>query len=766
MNIPTGVINAASFETEASYCDVVIQSYANPNSAFTASGDLDNYSITQDNASVVASASGLDIQITSANVAAHGQILSSYILSGDFDMEFKFVINNWPGASRGCQDDLYLGMEDGQGNLLYISRLEGYQWPGMVAVYLNRTGPENGQWKDHMASSKNVMTGSSGYLRITRTNDQVYFYYKNTVGAAWTQKTDGSKTYITFNGDDIKVAMGFRRWKTSWADANVPVQIKITDFVLNSGGGLSQKRFELDYAITEVAKGPDHLEKMLACFGGFLIYTNGQFKLKIDKAEASVYHFSEANIVAGSLTWNLITPLSELPSHLRVEFIDIGSSYRRNYAEASFDWFADSYGYKQEELSLLGVRNYYQAWRLANYYLRLKHYIRTACAFKTGAEGLLLDAGDVITISHAAPNWDRKEFRISRISIHNDDTVSLEATEYNPAVYEIPGTTPQGLGGSGGISPGKSYAVISRLLAYEHETLARIEITFSLPIESGSWAGVDLFKQIDGTGAWEFIGTAITPSLTALVETAIDTDDTTIKIYDIMETSTDILTSATFPFNIRIDEEIIQVGSYNQAAGEFRSCIRGMNGTEATSHTADTVILKYTFELFYWEYTKDLIGHTIQFRGISVDRNGVDLDPDNPVYSNTLTIEGKYFLPAPPDLLEIQGQGNNVKYSGGDLVIDWFQRDKDVDGYGNHGYGDDITGYGGDTFTGFETNWIRVFVDGNQVRETTTSGTSFTYTTAMNISDNGSLRKDLTLKVYQQVNNELGRPATLVTTPI
>ena len=767
MGIPASLLDDDSFTDVADYCDEIIETFASPNTSFSVAGDLNNYDVLQSNATVSIDA-GLKIQVTSGNLEAHGRVLSDFILTGDFDIQMQYQITSWPDTPRGCQDDFYLGVVDGQDNILYISRLEGYLWPDMIAVYLNRRGAENGQWEDHMTSNKNETSGTGGFLRITREVDVMKFYHKVNAGDAWTQKTDisGSKTQIVWHGDNVKVQMGFRRWLASgFSSASVPVEIKVVGFTLNSGGGSNQKRFRLDYAITEVEKHLDHLEKMLASFGGFLTYSNGKILLKIDRAEASVYGFNMANIVAGSITWNQLTPVSELPSHLRVEFIDAGNNYRRNYAEAHFDWIVDRHAYLQEELALLGIRDYHQAWRMAHYYLRLKHYLRLGCAFKTGTEGLLLDAGDVITISHDAPKWNKKEFRITAIKVHDDDTLTIEATEYSPAVYEIPGVAPANVSSGPGQQRGESFALPSRLRAFESMTASEIELTFALPQSSGSWAGMDLYKELDGSGIWTYIGRAFNPTSSGLLESAIGTSDTDINMYDLLETITDNFAEASRPYKVRIEDEIIEVKDYSTTTELLGRCVRGIDATSPATHAADSTVSLLVMDPYIYTYTQDEIGHTIRFRGISLDNKGNELNNANPLYSNTITINGNYYLPWPPDLLEIEGQGNNVKYAGGDLMISWYQRNKTTDGYGNHGYGNHVTGYGGDTFNGFQTNYVRVYVDGIQVRETTTTGTTFTYTEAQNISDNGSLRKDLTFRVLQQVNNDLGVAAVLTTTP-
>jgi len=766
MGIPSALLDNASFDEVADYCDEVIEVFANPSTSFLAAGDLDNYDVLETNSTVSIDA-GLKIQvITAGGLAAHGRVLSNYILTGDFDIQMEYQIVSWPIVPRGCQDDLYLGVMDGQNNLLYISRSEGFRWSNMIAVYLNRRGAEIGDWEDHMSSPAGLVSGTTGFLRIVRQGDEMTFYYKQNAGGAWIQKTDASKQSIIWHGNNVQLAIGFRRYMLFSNQVAPAVELKINGFTLNSGGGGDQVRFRLDYAITEVEKHLDHLEKMLSAFGGFLTYSNGKIFLKIDKPEAAVYNFNLGNIVAGSLTWNHITPVSELPSHMRVEFIDAGNSYRRNYAEAHFDWIIERHAYRQEELALLGIRDYYQAWRMAHYYLRLKYYLRIGCAFKTGTEGMLLDAGDVITVTHDAPKWNKREFRITAIKIHDDDTTTIEAVEYSPAVYEIPGVTPVNLSSGSSAPPGQSYALPDRFRAFESMIASVIELTFSLPQNSGRWAGMDIYKELDGSGIWTYIGRAFNPTSTGLLETAIGTSDLDLNMYYLIETPTDNFASATRPYKVRIEDEIIQVKDYANTTEILGRCSRGIDATSSASHAADSIVTLLVMDPYFYTYPMDEIGHTIRFRGISLDTRGDELNPNNPLYSNTITINGNYYLPWPPDLLEIEGQGNNVKFSGGDLTISWYQRDKTTDGYGNHGYGNHVTGYGGDTFNGFQTNYVRIFVDGVQIREATTTGTTYTYTEAQNIADNGSLRKDLVIHVLQQVDNNLGVAAILTTTPV
>src|SRR5690606_28187914 len=147
------------------------------------------------------------------------------------------------------------------------------------------------------------------------------------------------------------------------------------------------------------------------------------------------YHFNMDNIVEGSFEYSKAS-LKDIPNQIRVEWIDPASDYER--AEAVYDNEIDQD--KRGEvysrtIGLLGITRPGQAGRMARFYHDSGYWCNTFCAFKVGIDALHWEVGDVVQVSHDAPGWDRKLFRILEIQEEENDEARLVLREYNPAIY-------------------------------------------------------------------------------------------------------------------------------------------------------------------------------------------------------------------------------------------------------------------------------------------------------------------------------------------
>jgi hypothetical protein len=622
-------LDISSFDSMASYCDDIIRTYSLRQSNFSQSSDLDDYTLTESGGTISIN-NGLQFQITANDTKADLEARSNFVLIGDFDIECQWILDQWPSSSTPhWHDDFYFGIVDANDSYIRISRYHARA--GYDTVRMNRDifygGKSKAGWRyrENLSRGRSEIPWTSGYFRIVRTNDVITAYYKQNAGDSWTQMVDShnaTKTSIKYHSTAVKVIFGVQRFEDA---GSKPLTVRILSWQTNSGGGSDIKRYTLDYGIIDARSAQDHLDDMLACFGGYLIYSNGQLKLEIDRPKSSVYSFNTSNIIEGSLTWNQITPLNERPSHVRVEYIDEAAEYRHAYAEASFDWHQERFGYKQETLSLLGIRNHDQAWRMANYYLRLKHYTNTACAFATGAEGLQLDPADIINITHPAPGWSNKPFKIIRLEYNQDDTVVIEAVEYDPAIYELPNEAPPiSFDIPTDIAVVSYPQEIGRLIIVEHPLLPLIVVAFSLDGEVPFFGAV-LYEEKDYSGQWVPVIKLTQPTVTALCYEYVAWNDTNIKIYDLQGYMS---MGATLPFPVVIGTEVILVNNWDINTQTLQNCQRGMYGTTATSHNyGDVVWRALDGEVYFRWLSDDDVGKVFRYKVVALDKDGNEVNP-------------------------------------------------------------------------------------------------------------------------------------------
>ncbi|OUN01430.1 MAG: hypothetical protein BAA04_04905 [Firmicutes bacterium ZCTH02-B6] len=273
--------------------------------------------------------------------------------------------------------------------------------------------------------------------------------------------------------------------------------------------GRYEPRFELDYVIDYERPSLDVLEDILATFRAYLLYSDGKLRLKVEKSEAPVYHFSMDNIVEGSFVYSRASR-RDVPNQIRIEWIDPSADYER--AEAVYDNEVD----QQERgevysrtISLLGVTRASQAGRMARFYHDSAYWARTFCEFKVGIDALHVEVGDIVQVSHEVPGWDRKLFRILEIQEEESDEAKLICREYVPIIYHDRGVAYQ---------PGKQTTLPNPVAPPPHVTnlsvteasrivgdgtvVPVIRVTWTEPV-AAFYAGAIVYWRRVGEAAWQ-----------------------------------------------------------------------------------------------------------------------------------------------------------------------------------------------------------------------------------------------------------------------
>ena len=208
---------------------------------------------------------------------------------------------------------------------------------------------------------------------------------------------------------------------------------------LYDGGG-SGKLFTCN-AVLDTSKSLfDNLNILLLGCRGFLPYSQGQYRLKIDGSRSSEFTFTNNEIIDGIV----ITGESkdEKLNRVSVKFPNPDANWQPDTAiwppagsteETTF--LAEDGGVLlQEDIDLDTITNYYQARDLARV-LVLRSRNAITCSIKTTSEALQLEIADVISITHSTPGWVNKPFQVTQMQLNEDGTVSLNLLEYDSTIY-------------------------------------------------------------------------------------------------------------------------------------------------------------------------------------------------------------------------------------------------------------------------------------------------------------------------------------------
>jgi hypothetical protein len=203
-----------------------------------------------------------------------------------------------------------------------------------------------------------------------------------------------------------------------------------------------EPRFQLDYVIDYQKSSLDHIQDILATLRGFLIYSAGEFRLKVDGPEEPVQSFTMNNIITDSFQyWK--SSRKERYNRIVVEYTDPDEEWEKIGAQTGVDSDIQKRGPVEETIPLLGINRFSQAGRMSKYFQKKSWYCPTFCQFKVGIDSLHCEAGDVTTVTHDVPGWIEKLVRILAIQEDENDEMLLTCQEYNVAVYSDSGVVQQ-----------------------------------------------------------------------------------------------------------------------------------------------------------------------------------------------------------------------------------------------------------------------------------------------------------------------------------
>ena len=231
---------------------------------------------------------------------------------------------------------------------------------------------------------------------------------------------------------------GLGKWFTadmldddSWAEAANYCDEIIT-FLDGSGTNVQAKRYELNMIIDQQRTGLEWVQEMLANFAGYLVYSDGKLKLRIEQQTPVSYRFTDDNCFDLKIE---PLKLSETPNKYEVTIIDPLNNWTS--VKALCEDFADQKLRQRivtKSVNLEGVTSQNQALRLARFYRDYNLVCPLQMSFKTGMQGMSLEPGDVVTVSYHGVFTDMP-IRIAEIKETNAGTYEISGRQYNDTLY-------------------------------------------------------------------------------------------------------------------------------------------------------------------------------------------------------------------------------------------------------------------------------------------------------------------------------------------
>ncbi len=198
-------------------------------------------------------------------------------------------------------------------------------------------------------------------------------------------------------------------------------------------------RFQTNFFATSGSAALDVLRELTSQFRGYLLYSAGTYKIRIDKPEMAVAAFQSGgledgtnNIIDGSFSWQQ-AGLAEIPTRLRAKWIDPTEDWKvKDYLVDLADITTER---RETTIELYACTNIDVVERIIRTQANLVMQ-DVKCNFKTMLGALVLEPGDVVTMTHPAARWVNKTFRVAGIEdVLASEYVSLSLIGYDSAAY-------------------------------------------------------------------------------------------------------------------------------------------------------------------------------------------------------------------------------------------------------------------------------------------------------------------------------------------
>ena len=263
------------------------------------------------------------------------------------------------------------------------------------------------------------------------------------------------------------------------------------------GSTISQKRYTCNGVLNPDETALNNLKKLCSSCRAVIIPPSDKYRIVIDREATASFTFNEENII-GSLGIKGGS-LREKKNQARVRFFDKNNNYDEAIHVTSSSSFVE-----EDANQLLTAELLYpftNSYTRANYLSHL--HIKSSrehwkVAFTATSEALSVQVMDVVNIKSSAMGWNSgslasgKKFRITHMEFMPDDTIEIQAEEYDPSVYTPSLDTPPSIPDSSFPNPFNTKPVTNLVcssaeadgglaIANDGTLISRIRVTWDAP---------------------------------------------------------------------------------------------------------------------------------------------------------------------------------------------------------------------------------------------------------------------------------------------
>lgn len=187
----------------------------------------------------------------------------------------------------------------------------------------------------------------------------------------------------------------------------------------------------------------NNIKRLLACFQGYLIFSNGKYQLKINRERvgdelttSNLFLFDESNII-GRYDLQLGSKQNRF-NRVKYSYWDADQDYASNIQYYYDDAYKllDNGVVLEREIDMPMITDVRQAQYLAATILNQSRF-QTTINFTCVYTALEVEIGDIVRLTHTNLGFTDKLFRVLGMSLNQDGTIQVTAVEFDDSVYTI-----------------------------------------------------------------------------------------------------------------------------------------------------------------------------------------------------------------------------------------------------------------------------------------------------------------------------------------
>ena len=278
----------------------------------------------------------------------------------------------------------------------------------------------------------------------------------------------------------------------------------------------SQLRYGCNGVVNTNSTSMNNLTQLLTSCRGFLIYTGGKYKIKLDKIDSSTFAFDEDNMI-GDVTLS-VGSKSTLWNRCKAGFFNKDKEWANDYA------IQDSTSYRTADNSLLlegtielpFTSDANTASMIARQSMNQSRE-SLMVTFRSTIDSLQVECGDVVTVTSTSMGWSSKKFRVLEISLDYIDEITFVAKEYSDAVYGLTDVSIEDLTGNNTnlpdistVSMVENLSASEELLFSDPTLINRVTISWDKPddtyaykyivsVKKGNWMITEMLGSTQST---------------------------------------------------------------------------------------------------------------------------------------------------------------------------------------------------------------------------------------------------------------------------